>query len=148
MSPAEAEKFLADLRENASGAALAALGAAADAFKLRPQFLRKQPRARQAEWVRRALSRVASAEVAEEVLAEYFLEARLELLTELLDALDVKHEEGKLEEIEPECPAPKQLKKVVADFRKGKNKKQRELLLRSFAAQSAISWPELDKLLE
>ena len=96
MSREQAESLLSELRSSSPAAASVALGAAAQAFKLRPQFLRKQPRTRQAEWMRRALSRHSSASVAEEVLATYFLESRDDLLIELLDALGVEHKEGQL----------------------------------------------------
>ena len=96
MSPEQALSFLEELREEAPDVARIALSAASQAFKLRPQFLKKQPRARQAEWVRRALARVIMAPAAEEVLAEFFLEYRSDLLAELLDALGVEHEQGRL----------------------------------------------------
>ena len=73
-----------------------ALSAAAGAFRLRPLFLRRQPRKRQSEWMRQALARTALAAVAEEVLAEYFLEYHNELLGELLDGLGLEHEKGVL----------------------------------------------------
>ena len=148
MSSEQAEALLSELRSSSPGAASVALGAAAQAFKLRPQFLRKQPRTRQAEWMRRALSRHTSASVAEEVLAAYFLESRDDLLVELLDALGVEHEDGQLTGGPPRCPEGDELERAVSAFREGDSGETRELLLRAFAAQSAIDWPELDKLLE
>jgi thermostable 8-oxoguanine DNA glycosylase len=97
--------------------------------------------------MRRALARVTNAEAAEEVLAQYFLEARQELLVELLDALGVKHEDGRLEEPVSPPPTAAKLKKTVAKFQKGQERDKRDLLLRAFASQSAIDWPELDALL-
>jgi hypothetical protein len=143
----EAEWFLAELREHAPAVASTALAAAAEAFRLRLQFLRRQPRPRQAEWVRRALARPVSAAAAEELLAEFFLGSGRELLTELLDALGVLHREGILEEPHPAPPPPEKLAEVVVAFRTGGDPERRELLLRAFAAQSAIDWPDLEKLL-
>jgi hypothetical protein len=111
-------------------------------------FLRRQPRKRQAEWMRQALARTAMAAVAEEVLAEYFLEYHNELLAEFLDALGLEHEKGVLKEAAPACPQPAALAKLVETFRKGKDPDRRELLLRAFAAQSSIDWPDLEALLE
>ncbi len=144
MTPEQALGFLEELKQEAPTIAQIALSAAAQAFKLRPQFLRKQSRARQAEWMRRALDRTLMASTAEEVLAEYFLEHRNELLTELLDALGVEHEEGRLKGADPECPKPAALDKVLTKFRDGAHPERRELLLRAFAAQSSIDWPELE----
>ena len=147
MSPEAALSFLTEVHESAPAVEEIALSAAAGAFRLRPVFLRRQPRKRQAEWMRQALSRTAMAAVAEEVLAEYFLEYHNELLSEFLDALGLEHEKGVLKASAPECPQPAALAKLVEQFRKGKDPERRELLLRAFAAQSAIDWPDLEALL-
>ncbi len=147
MTPEQALGFLDELKQEAPTIAQIALSAAAQAFKLRPQFLRKQSRARQAEWMRRALSRTMMASTAEEVLAEYFLEYQNDLLTELLDALGVEHEEGRLKGAEPKCPQPPALDKALTKFRDGADPERRELLLHAFAAQSSIDWPELESRL-
>ncbi len=146
MSPEEAKRFLDELREQSRDAAVIALSAAAQAFKLRPEFLRKQPRPRQAEWMRKALARASSAPVAEELLAEYFLGGHRDLLAELLDALGIEHEEGELRDDSPVAPDSAALREAVERFRTGENPERRELLLRAFAAQTPISWPDLEAL--
>ena len=144
MTAERAEALLADMKQVAPGAGSIALAAAAQAFRLRAQFLRGQPRKRQAEWMRKALSRPTAAPVAEEVLAEYFLSGRKALLVELLDALETPHEDGALRDASPACPAAAELERAVAKFRAGGEPELRELLLAAFAAQSAIDWPALD----
>ena len=47
----------------------------------------------------------------------------------------------------PQCPDETKLVDAVAKFREGENGARRELLLRAFAAQSAIDWPALEALL-
>lgn len=147
LGPERARALLREMREKAPAAAAVALAAAAEAFRLRPQFLRNQPLEKRAEWMRKALARRASAETAEQVLADYFLSAYRELLVELLDTFGVKHDEGELEEANPPCPTPAKLKKAVAQFRSGEQAETRELLLRTFAAQTAIDWSPLEELL-
>jgi hypothetical protein len=147
MTPEEAAGFLETLREESPTAATLALGAATEAFKLRRQFLMKQARERQAEWVRRALSRPGNAAAAEEVLAEFFLESQKELLIELLEGLGLEHEDGSLKQENPPCPPKRKLAAAVKKFRAGKGSDYRGLLLRAFAAQSAIDWPDLEALL-
>ncbi|MEX2208735.1 MAG: hypothetical protein WEF50_21170 [Myxococcota bacterium] len=147
MTPEAALAFLNEVHETAPAVEEIALSAAAGAFRLRPVFLRRQPRKRQAEWMRQALARTAMAAVAEEVLAEYFLEYHPDLLAELLDALGLEHEKGVLKSNAPECPKPAELAKLVAAFRTGKDPERRELLMRAFAAQSSIDWPDLEALL-
>jgi hypothetical protein len=149
MSPESALAFLEEVHREAPKVEEIALSAAAGAFRLRPLFLRKQPRKRQSEWMRQALARTAFAAVAEEVLAEYFLEYHNGLLGELLDGLGLEHEKGVLKgEGAPVCPDKAKLEEAVATFRKGDQRERREMLLRAFAAQSAVSWPELEVLLE
>lgn len=147
MTPEAALAFLTEVHESAPAVEEIALSAAAGAFRLRPVFLRRQPRKRQAEWMRQALARTQMAAVAEEVLAEYFLEYHNELLGEFLDALGLEHEKGVLKGA-PDCPEPAKLRGLVEEFRRGKDPERRELLVRAFAAQSAIEWPDLEALLE
>ena len=147
MTPERAGDFLAELRREAKPVARMALTAATDAFRLRPQFLAKQPRAKQAEWVRKALARPALASTAEEVLAEYFLGHRKELLIEWLDCAGIAHADGLLDDASPACPAPDELRGAVEAFCAGENPERRRLLLAAFAAQSAVEWPDLEALL-
>ena len=149
MSPEAALAFLEEIHREAPKVEEIALQAAAGAFRLRPLFLRKQPRKRQSEWMRQALARKALAAVAGEVLAEYFLEYHNALLGELLDRLGLEHEKGVLKgEGAPACPDKTKLAEAVEGFRKGDQRERRELLLRAFAAQSAVDWPELEALLD
>jgi hypothetical protein len=147
MSPEAALSFLDEIHKDAPRVEEIALSAAAGAFRLRPVFLRRQPRKRQAEWMRQALARGSFAAVAEELLAEYFLEYHAELLGELLDAFGLEHEKGVLKGDTPVCPEKAKLEEAVAKFRGGAEPARRELLLRAFAAQTAIEWPDLEALL-
>jgi hypothetical protein len=115
----------------------------------------RQPHAKRAELVRRALARVAASAVAEELLAVYFLDCRKELLVEWLDAVGLEHEDGTLKADAPPCPEAGKLAKAVERFRGAASqggdpgdRAERELLLRAFAAQTAVDWPALEKLLE
>lgn len=147
MSPEQSERFFERLADESPMTFTQAMAGAAAAMNSRPQYLLKQPMQKRAASVRRALSRVAAKPLAEEILAVYFLECRQELLTEWLDQLGLKHEEGVLEDNAPECPDDAQLKKNVTDFRAKDEDPDRELLLRAFASQSAIDWPALDALI-
>jgi len=149
MAPEQARALLEALREKAPVAYAQALGLTAGAMKARPLFLQRLAPERRTELVRKALARVASDPVAEEMLAVYFIECRNELLVEWLDLLGVKHEKGTLDG-EPEEPAAKKLAAAVEAFRKAAgdaDRADRELLMRAFSAQSSIEWPKLDALL-
>ena len=148
MSAEDAAAWFEELRDELPAAAQIARGTASEAFKLRRQYLQRQPRAKQAEWVRRALARPGNASAAEEVLASYFLEVHEDLVKELLDLFEIEHEDGRLEEADPAQPAKQQLITALEKFRSGEEGGLRELLLCAFAAQSAIDWPDLEELLD
>ena len=147
MAPEQATALLGALREQSPATYAQALAMASAALRARPVYLRRQPLEKQAQAARRAFSRVAANEAAEEVLATFFLECEKDLLVEWLDGLGVAHEDGTLSAT-PEAPPGAKLREAVESFRKGGDGWKRELLLRAFAAQSAVDWPELDALLE
>lgn len=148
MTPERAHALLEGLRKEAPAIYTQALGAASVWLKARPQFVMKQKPQQRAKFVRQALSRVATNMIAEEVLAAYFLQVKKTLLIEWLDSLGLPHEEGALETDAPPEPARDALEKAITTFRKPEEAEDRELLLRAFAAQSAIDWPGLESLIE
>ncbi len=146
MEQAQVAALLGAVHEKTPAVYTQAVAAASNAFRMRPQTLMKLGKDKRAGLVRQALSRVGMSPIAEEVLAAYFLEARKELLVEWLDALGLEHEAGVLKQDAPPCPESAKLDAAVTAFRKGEGNEDRELLLRAFAAQSAIDWPPLDAL--
>jgi hypothetical protein len=147
MSPDRASAVMSGLSENAPQMFKQALIAASASMNARPTYLHRQPFEKQVGAVRRALSRVAANGVAEEILAVYFLECRKELLIEWLDLLGIEHEDGILEADSPVAPAKAELQKARDTFCKVEDP-DRSLLLKAFAAQSAIDWPDLEALLD
>jgi len=144
MTPERAYQVLDTLRESSPAVYTQAVAAASAALKARPRFLMGLAPEKRAQLMRRALARVATSELAEEVLAAYFLEARKELLVEWLDAVGVEHDDGTLKSDRPECPAREKLDAAVAKFLSGDDEPDRQLLMRAFAAQSAVDWPDLE----
>jgi hypothetical protein len=143
MTPERAAQVMALLVEKSPAVYTQAVAVTSAAMNARPKFLMRQPAEKRADMVRRTLARVRANDLAEEVLAAYFLEGRRELLTEWLDSVGLKHEEGILKDEDPGPPSTRQLEEAVKSFLEGDDVEDRELLLRAFAAQSAIDWPEL-----
>jgi len=146
MDPKHAEGVLAALGEKAPGVTAQAVAVAAATMNARPQYLRRQPFEKRAAAVRRALARVKANDMAEEVLAVYFLECRKELLEEWLGLVGLEHEDGVLQDDTPEAPPAEALEGAVARFRTAADDPDRSLLLRAFASQTSIDWPALDAL--
>ncbi len=147
MSPEEAERMMKVLSKEAPAMFRQAVDAAAVSIKARPVYLRRQPFEKRAAAVRRSLSRIMANPVADELLAVYFLECRKDLLLEWLDQIGLAHEDGTLEDEAPEQPDEAKLTGAVEKYRAADGDPDRDLLLRAFAAQSAVEWPGLDKLL-
>jgi hypothetical protein len=143
MTPERAAQVMAVLAEQSPAVYTQAVAATSAAMSARPKFLMRQPAEKRADMVRRTLARVRANDLAEEVLAAYFLESRKELLTEWLDLVGLEHEEGILKNENPPPPPRPQLDEALERFRAGDQAEDRELLLRAFAAQSAIDWPDL-----
>jgi hypothetical protein len=143
MTPERAAQVMTVLLENSPAVYTQAVAATSAAMNARPKFLMRQPADKRANMVRRTLARVRANDLADEVLAAYFLEGRKELLTEWLDLVGVEHDEGILKgENLPQPPGP-QLEGAVKSYLEGDQLEDRELLLRAFAAQSGIDWPDL-----
>ena len=147
MSPEQAAQMLRAIAEGAPATYASGLQLASAAFKTRPAYLQRQPFAKRAASIRRALARVASNAVAQEILAVYFLECRKPLLVEWLDLVGVEHEGGVLSEETPAPPPEGELREAAERFRAADGDPDRELLLRAFAAQDSIDWPALEALL-
>jgi len=147
MPPEEAERMLRVLSKDAPAMFRQMVDAAAVSIKARPVFLRNQSFELRAKTIRRALARVSANLVADELLAIYFLECRKALLLEWLDLVGLAHEDGTLKDDEPAQPAESVLAAAVAKYRGAGDDPDRDLLLKAFAAQSAIDWPALDALL-
>ncbi len=144
MDPERCEVFFRAIAEESPGSFTQAVYAAAAAFKSRPKAVIKLPFEKRASMVRRALARVSSNVVAEEMLAIYFLECKQDMLVEWLDMLGVEHEEGSLKESNPAEPAKDKLEATIKDFCGKDDDPDRALLLKAFAGQDAIDWPNLD----
>jgi hypothetical protein len=140
------DQVMAKLGEESPEAVQNTTVAAAQILKFRPKFLLKQKPAKRAASVRRAMGRTSANDLAEELLAVYFLKCRLELLTEWLDLVGLKHEEGILTQKEIPCPETAELETKVGQFRTADDDDDRTLLLQVFSAQASIDWPPLEAM--
>jgi hypothetical protein len=148
MTPERAAQVMAVLVEKAPAVYTQAVAATSAAMSARPRFLMRQAADKRANMVQRTLARVRSNDLAEEVLAAYFLEGRRGLLIEWLDLVGLEHDEGILKDENPPPPPGPRLDEAVEKFCEGDQGEDRELLLRAFAAQSAIDWPDLVETFE
>jgi hypothetical protein len=147
MTQEKFDQVMAKLGEESPEAIHNTTVAAAQVLKFRPKFLLKQKPAKRAASVRQAMGRASANDLAEELLAVYFLKCRLDLLTEWLDLVGLEHEEGILTQDEAPCPETAELETKVGAFRSADEDDDRTLLLRVFSAQSSIDWPALEAMI-
>ena len=148
MTPQRAAQVMKALAAETPAIFAAAVQAAGEVLKTRPAYLKRQPFEKRAEAVRRCLARVSANDLAEEVLAAYFLDCRKDLLIEWLETTGIEHQDGTLIDDAPSPPPEGELKQATSSFRETGDDPDRDLLLRAFAAQGAIEWPALEALLE
>jgi hypothetical protein len=146
MTAEEGEALLREMRDEVRPLYKQIERVAAETLRLRPVFLGKQPFPKRCGMIRKAMALKINAEPASEILAAFFMERYADAVIELLDALGLEHDEGVLKDLSPKPPTKKKLKEAVTKFRGGESGPMRELLLRTFAAQTAIDWPDLDAM--
>jgi hypothetical protein len=147
MSNERVADLLKAMGDESPGVLLQAVQVAAATMKSRPSYINKLPFDKKATAIRRALARVTANEIAEEILAVYFLQVRQELLASWLDAVGLEHEEGILKEGNPSQPPEESLRITIKSFLAGEGPEDRLLLLQTFAGQNVIDWPVLDEML-
>ncbi|MBW2713553.1 MAG: hypothetical protein JRC77_07355 [Deltaproteobacteria bacterium] len=148
MSNERVADILKAMGEESPGILMQAVQVAAATMNARPAYLNKLPFDKKATAIRRALARVTANEIAEEILAVYFLQVRKEMLAEWLDALGLEHEEGILKQGNPGQPPEEGLRATIKSFLAGDGPEDRLLLLQTFGSQNIIDWPVLDEVLE
>src|SRR5512137_2380370 len=101
MSPALALEILTFVYETDKPLYRATLSAVAEARKLRPVFLERQPKPQRHQAMIASLCRPALETVTNTLLRGWLLKKHKTMLTDWLDSLGIKHEDGVVEEIPP-----------------------------------------------
>lgn len=99
MSPALALEIVTFAHESDKPLYHTALKAVAEARKLRPVFLERQPRSQQHSTMLAALSRPALDLVAGTIVRGWLLKKQNPMLCDFLDALGITHKEGVVEDL-------------------------------------------------
>jgi hypothetical protein len=125
----------------------ATLGAVADARKLRPVFLERQPRPQRHATMLATLSRPALDLVAGNLLRTWLLKKHKQMLADFLDALGIPHQEGVVEDL----PAAMDDAKIRAAVDTLLSKHPPEVVavyLHAFSEMNTVGWPPLKTMLE
>jgi hypothetical protein len=125
----------------------AALDAVAQSRKLRSVFLERQPRAERYAAMTAALGRPALAMAADSLLRNWLLKKHTGLLVDFLEALNIKHENGVVEDL-PKGVADDTLKAAVETLLMKHPPEAVAIYLRAFNSMNAESWTNLEALLQ
>ncbi len=125
----------------------AALDAVAAARKLRPVFLERQPRQDRHAAMTSSLGRPALGVAADSLLRNWLLKKHTAILTDFLDALNIKHDKGVVEEL-PKLVEDGALKTAVETLLAKHPAEAAAVYLHAFNSMNAESWANLDVLLQ
>ena len=147
ITPELAHRILADTAEDNRELYEATLGAVARLRGMRPQFLKKQPKPIRHKTMVQAMSKPAFDEAAGSLLRGWLLKHQISLLTQFLDALDIKHEEGIVEEL-PKTIADDMLSAALDNLLANHDRDVIVLYLHAFHTMNDAGWPNLEATLE
>ena len=147
MSPPLALDILTYAYETDKPLYRATLGAVAEARKLRPVFLERQPRPQRHTTMLATLTRPALELVAGNLLRVWLLKKHKQMLADFLDALGIAHQEGVVEDL----PATMDEAKIRAAVDTLLGKYPPEVVsvyLHAFSEMNTVGWPPLKTMLE
>jgi hypothetical protein len=146
MSPALASEILNYAYESDKPLYRATLSAVADARKLRPVYLERQPRTQRHTTMLSTLTRPSLEVVTANLIRGWLLKKYTGLLADFLDALGIPHKEGVVEDL----PATMEDSKLQAAVDAVLAKYPQEVVaiyLNAFQEMNEVEWPNLKTML-
>jgi len=147
MSPALATEILNYAYEADKPLYRAALGAVAEARKLRPVFFERQPRAERHAAMLQTLARPSLDLVTGNLIRAWLLKKYNSMLCDFLDALAIAHKEGVVEDL-PETMDDAKLRTAVDTLLAKYPAEVVAVYLNAFNDMNEVNWPNLKTILE
>ena len=147
MSPALANDILSFIFESDKPSYKAALAAVAEAKHVRPIFLERQPRAERHTTMLAALTRPQLDTAAAAFIRAWLVQKHTAMLVDFLNALEVKNENGVVEDL-PAAMDDAKLKAAVEILLGKYPHEVVAVYLNAFNDMNAAGWPNLKTLLE
>jgi hypothetical protein len=142
MSPALANEILNFTYESDKPIYKATLNGVAQALRVRPVFLERQPRTQ-----RHVLSRPALDAVAGGLLREWLLKKHKPMLIDFLNALEIKNEEGVVDDL-PATMDDAKLKSAIETLLSKHPHEAVSVYLNAFNEMNQANWANLKAILE
>lgn len=125
----------------------AALQGVAAAKKVRPVYLERQPRAQRNAVMIQAFARPTLEQAAAALLRNWLTKNQEAMLIDFLDALELKHEKGVLEEL-PDSIEDAKLNNAVQQLLEKHPQDNVAVYLNAFNSMNETTWTNLDHLLK
>ncbi len=147
MSPALAAEILTYAHESDKPLYRATLNAVAEARKLRPVFLERQPRTQQHATMLAVLSKPTLDLFSGNLIRAWLLKKYNSMLVDFLNALEIPHKEGVVEDLPASMDETKL--RVAVDTLLAKYPRETvAVYLHAFSDMNETDWPNLKALLE
>ncbi len=147
MSPGLAQEILTYAHESDKPLYRTTLAAVAEARKLRPVFLERQPRPQQHQAMLTTLAKPGLEAVTANLLRTWLLKKYKNMLMDFLDALGIQHKEGVVDDL-PKTMDDAKLTAAV-DTLLGKYPPEVvAVYLNAFNEMNEVEWTNLNKMLE
>lgn len=115
--------------------------------KVRPVFLERQPRAQRHAAMIQAFTRPALEQASATLLRTWLTKSQTAVLCDFLDALEIKHDKGVLEEL-PERMDDARLNNAIKTLLEKHPQEVVAVYLNAFNSMNETSWTNLDALLK
>ena len=147
MSPSLALEILTYAYETDKPLYRATLGAVAEARKLRPVFLERQPRPQRHATMLASLARPALDMVTSNLIRTWLLKKHKQMLVDFLDALGIVHQEGVVEDLPPAMDEAK-VRAAVETLLAKYPHETAAVYLHAFNDMNEVEWPGLKAMLD
>lgn len=146
MSPKMANRILEDTQANNREVYRALVASMAQAQKMRPVFIGRQPKERRHKSFVQMLSRAGSEEHAGNLIRGWLFKEHKDVLTGFLGKLGIEHEEGMVDDL-PESISDDALNAAVSLLIEKYDRELVAVYLTAFNASNENRWGNLDALL-
>lgn len=147
MSPALAEQIIAFAFESDKALYRATLAAVAEAKKVRPVFLERQPRTQRHATMLSVLTRPNMELIAGNLIRQWLLKKETKLVCQFLDALAIQHKEGVIDDF-PASVEDEKLKAAIDGLLANFPRETVAVYLIAFNDMNEANWPNLKSQLE
>jgi len=147
ISPDLSNRILSDTAEDNREVYDATLAGVAKLRRMRPQYLKRQPKPARHKLIIESLKRPAFEETSTQLLSGWLIKHQVEMLKQFLDALKIDHEDGVIGDLPTKVPDDA-LNAAIDVLLSSHDREIVILYLHAFHSMNDAGWSNLEALLE